>query len=397
VKISKKLIIIIASVLVLMIGGGVVYATNSPTARAERQLNLGNKYLQEGKYQEAILAFEKVIQIEPKNIPARLGLGQVYVATKEFTKAEAVLKEVIQIDANNIPAREDLLKVYLNEGNLDSANSILQEMVKIDPNKDVKQLNADLDLAKAIGASKVSYDQGITQLNNKQYIGSVTSFQKVIKEDTERFSDAQTKIKDAKSAYIAQQLQIASDLVTATKYDEAIKVLDELFKIDATNEDAIKLKEQCNQAIAKAKADAEVAQAMANTSTVPSKEQGLQRLLNSKFFSKNIPGKFNFPSDKIVNKDTDFGKVSYYFIVYSGPLVLSSESKYLSMSYDHKLPLEATLTSGENIVINNYYVFRCLDLFTRHGSVVIDASNGKLYSAYNAVDTNFKYRLTFIE
>ena len=147
-KITKKIVIIAVAVLVLLIGGGVAYATNTLTARADRQLNLGNKYLQEGKYQEAILAFQKVIQIEPKNILARLGLGQVYVATKEFTKAETVLKEVIGIDSKNIPARDELFKVYLKEGNLDAANAILQEIIQIDPNKDVKQLKADLESAK---------------------------------------------------------------------------------------------------------------------------------------------------------------------------------------------------------------------------------------------------------
>lgn len=148
-KSSKKLIIIIVSVLVLTIGGGVAYATNTPTARADRELKLANKYLHDGKYQEAILAFQKVIEIEPKNIPARLGLGKVYVATKEFTKAEVVLKEVIGIDKNNIPAREELFKVYLAEGNLDAANDILHEIIQIDPNKDIKQLKADLEAAKA--------------------------------------------------------------------------------------------------------------------------------------------------------------------------------------------------------------------------------------------------------
>lgn len=143
-KVSKRVILIIASVLVLLIGGGVSYATNTPSARADRQLNLGNKYLQEGKYQEAILAFEKVIQIEPKNISARLGLGQAYIATKEFVKAETVLKEVIGIDPNNIQAREDLFKAYLTEGNLDEANAILEEISKIEPNKDISTMRDEL-------------------------------------------------------------------------------------------------------------------------------------------------------------------------------------------------------------------------------------------------------------
>ena len=161
-KISKKLIIITIAVLVLIIGGGVAYATNTPTVRADRQLNLGNKYLQEGKYQEAILAFQKVIEIEPKNIPARLGLGKVYVATKEFAKAEVVLKEVIGIDQKNIPARVDLFKVYLKEGKLDAANAILQEINQINPNEDVNQLKADLESAKAKSTSETGNNNSST-------------------------------------------------------------------------------------------------------------------------------------------------------------------------------------------------------------------------------------------
>ncbi|KUO76572.1 MAG: hypothetical protein APF81_16710 [Desulfosporosinus sp. BRH_c37] len=271
-KLSKRIVTIIAIVLVLTIGGGVAYATNTPTARADRELKLANKYLQDGKYQEAILAFQKVIQIEPKNIPARLGLGQVYVATKEFAKAEVVLKEVIQIDVNNIPAREELFMVYLKEGNWDAANAILQEIIRIDPKKDTKQFNTDLDLAKAISTSKDNYDLGIKQMNDKQYLEAIISLQKVIKEDTERYTDAQQKMKDAKPAYIAQQLQTATDLIGATKYDDAIKKLDEILTIDATNADAIKLKDQCTQAIAKGKANEDVKVAQ-NSIQVPQQTQ----------------------------------------------------------------------------------------------------------------------------
>ena len=113
----------------------------TPSARVDHQLNLGNKYLQEGKYQEAILAFQKVIQIEPKNIPARLGLGHVYVATSDFAKAETVLKEVIVIDQKNILARVDLFNVYLKEGNLDKADIILKEITTLDPIKDTTRRN----------------------------------------------------------------------------------------------------------------------------------------------------------------------------------------------------------------------------------------------------------------
>ena len=241
-KITKKIVIIAVAVLVLLIGGGVAYATNTPTARADRQLNLGNKYLQEGKYQEAILAFQKVIQIEPKNISARLGLGQVYVSTKEYTKAEKVLKEVIQIDANNISAREDLFKIYLKVNDVVTANSVLQEMIIINPKKDVKQISSDLDAAKAINASHASYDQGIKQMNDKQYLEAMDSFQKVNKEDTERNADAQTKTSNCKKAFVDATLQKAEDAASNKDYQTALDFLDQVLKVDPNNQDALMLK-----------------------------------------------------------------------------------------------------------------------------------------------------------
>lgn len=147
-KLSKKLIIIIAAVLLFLIGGGVVFVTAIPEARAKQQIDLGNKYLQEGKYQEAILAFQKVIQIDPKNIPARLGLGKAYIATKEYDKAETVLKEVICIDQNNIQAREDLFQIYLIENKFDEANLMLQEIIQSNQNINVNHLKDKLESKK---------------------------------------------------------------------------------------------------------------------------------------------------------------------------------------------------------------------------------------------------------
>jgi len=251
-----------SDILVLIIGGGAAYATNTPTARAERQLNLGNKYLQEGKYQEAILAFEKVIAIESKNIPARLGLGNAYIATKELTKAEVVLKEVIEIDQNNIPAREALFNVYIKEGNLDNATTILKGISEIDPNKDVKQFNADLESAKAISASKASYDQGIKQMGDKQYLDAVDSFQKVVKEDTERYTDAQTKTNDCKKSFVDATLQKAKDAASNKDYATALNLLELVLKVDPNNQDALKLKSEYTNTLEQIRQEQEKKSAM---------------------------------------------------------------------------------------------------------------------------------------
>ena len=78
----------------------------------EEKLAIANKYLMEQKYEEAILAFQEVIKIDPKNIKARIGLAQAYVVTEKYDKAEASLKEVIAIDEKSVQGYTDLIKLY---------------------------------------------------------------------------------------------------------------------------------------------------------------------------------------------------------------------------------------------------------------------------------------------
>ncbi|HHV98940.1 MAG TPA: tetratricopeptide repeat protein [Clostridiaceae bacterium] len=60
-------------------------------------------------YEEAILAFEKAIQIKPKSIEARLGLSKAYQAISQPDKAELVLNEALEID----PKKEDIEDIYV--------------------------------------------------------------------------------------------------------------------------------------------------------------------------------------------------------------------------------------------------------------------------------------------
>ena len=125
------IIIGIIIVVLLVVTAIYAYATHlSPVAQARNQLELGNKFLYAGKYEEAILAFEKVIKIQPKNIEARLGLSKAYLATDQPDKAELVLKEALGID----PEREDiylaLFDLYLAIGEGKEAVRILKDGIE---------------------------------------------------------------------------------------------------------------------------------------------------------------------------------------------------------------------------------------------------------------------------
>lgn len=92
---KKKLFLIITgAVLLLSIIAGIgVSSINSPY---EKQLALGYKYLEEGNYEEAILAFNKAIEIAPKKYEAYLALSDTYVAMGDFESAKKILEQGIE-------------------------------------------------------------------------------------------------------------------------------------------------------------------------------------------------------------------------------------------------------------------------------------------------------------
>jgi len=93
----------------------------------EGQLEAANKYIMEGDYEKAILAFEKVLKIDENNIDARMGLAGVYVVTGETVKAIKYLEEVIEIDGTYVEAYTELGRILIEEGRLEEAIKVLEQ------------------------------------------------------------------------------------------------------------------------------------------------------------------------------------------------------------------------------------------------------------------------------
>ena len=104
--------------------------TGSVAAKASKQLDLGQKYLLEGNYQEAIIAFEKAIQIDPKNVDARLGLADTYIALGKTDDAITVLKEAMDIDPERPEPYISLAKIFMRQGDYQKAIEILEKGIK---------------------------------------------------------------------------------------------------------------------------------------------------------------------------------------------------------------------------------------------------------------------------
>ena len=58
----------------------------------QEQYDLGMRYLEEGDYEQAIVAFTEVIELDPKTIKAYEGLAQAYIKAENYEKAQEVLQ-----------------------------------------------------------------------------------------------------------------------------------------------------------------------------------------------------------------------------------------------------------------------------------------------------------------
>ena len=100
----------------------------------QEQYDLGQKYLTEGNYEEAILAFTAAIEIDPKRAPAYVGRGSAYALSGDtadnLTAAEADFTTAIELDEIDPDAWLGLADVYIRMGDYDKAQETLERALE---------------------------------------------------------------------------------------------------------------------------------------------------------------------------------------------------------------------------------------------------------------------------
>ena len=127
-------------------GGGKQAEGQAPTW--QEQYDLGLRYLSEGKYTEAVLAFTAAIEIDAKQAPAYVGRGDAYVgaatlampegadpkvtapeedALTAYQNAAADYAAAVEADAALVEVYQKAAEVYVILGDKDAATAILQK------------------------------------------------------------------------------------------------------------------------------------------------------------------------------------------------------------------------------------------------------------------------------
>ena len=152
---SKKILIAVVVVLLVTVGiiTTVTVTGNSEAKTVLKQLSLGEKYLSELDYEKAVVAFNKVIEIEPRNLQAYLGLADAYDGLNQSDNAiEALVTAVSTInevkeETGEVPEGSEsiyikLAEFYENRGDSEKAYRTLQEGFELIGSSEIKELLA---------------------------------------------------------------------------------------------------------------------------------------------------------------------------------------------------------------------------------------------------------------
>ena len=116
----------------------------------EEQYDLGVRYLSEGNYEEAILAFTAAIEIDPKRTEAYLGRADAYIGSGETAEnlvaARADYETVLTLDESCTEAWLGIADVCVRQGDYDGAMKTLREALdKVGENSDIENKLLELE------------------------------------------------------------------------------------------------------------------------------------------------------------------------------------------------------------------------------------------------------------
>lgn len=97
-SIKKKTITVIIGIEAVIITVMITFLfyMNSDTVKINRQLELAQRYLLDEDYEQAIAAYEIIIEIDPRNVDAYLGLAETYAAADDLENAVKILEKATE-------------------------------------------------------------------------------------------------------------------------------------------------------------------------------------------------------------------------------------------------------------------------------------------------------------
>lgn len=107
----------------------------NPAAPAQTYRKKGDQFLAERRYREALEAFQKAAEADPKLAAAHFGMGLAYKRMHADDDAEAALKKGLKIEPKNPAGLGALAQVYLETDRSSEAIKALQTALDVSPER----------------------------------------------------------------------------------------------------------------------------------------------------------------------------------------------------------------------------------------------------------------------
>lgn len=139
---NRKLIIFVAIVVALVAVAVVfLFVKIGNSAEAKKSIEMGNRYLSELKYDEAIACFQQALEIDPRNSEASYALAEAYDGNQMYVYAESVYRGLIE-DTGDSEAYLKLAELYMREDKLEEAKELLETAKSQLENEDIAEMYA---------------------------------------------------------------------------------------------------------------------------------------------------------------------------------------------------------------------------------------------------------------
>ena len=96
--------------------------------------NLGNSYSEIGDTEQALLALERAVEINPSLAESRINLGNIYLKKERIEDAIYEYETALEINPSNAKTHNNLGNAYTKRGWLSDAISQYTQSLKLDPN-----------------------------------------------------------------------------------------------------------------------------------------------------------------------------------------------------------------------------------------------------------------------
>lgn len=168
---SWMLSAVFALTVVIMCGCG-----KTSEQRIVEQLELGQKYLAEGKYEEAIIMFQKVIEMEPKIWEAYVGMASSYEEQKQYDEMLLALDNGINAMGDDELSSEDietvmemydrLSGIFSAQGELEAEISCYEKILLLQPENN--KVSRKIEECKKIEENKTNLEEMALSIVNEE-------------------------------------------------------------------------------------------------------------------------------------------------------------------------------------------------------------------------------------